>query len=258
LRDQLLEKGLSRERIVFHPNGIDPDLFDPGRYGEDEKRALRRHYGIEQDAVVVTFVSTFGRWHGAGVLATAIRELAEGESEWLRRHRVHFLVVGDGIEMPAVREVLGSAACAPFVTLTGLVRQADAPLHLAVSDLFLSPHVPNPDGTPFFGSPTKLFEYMAMGRGVIASELNQIGDVLAGSPRVSDLARRDSLPGEDECAVLTEPGSPGDLVAAIRFMVENPAWREQSAIHARQRALSLYTWRHHVEHILAALREVLP
>ena len=33
---------------------------------------------------------------------------------------------------------------------------------LACCDVCVSPHVPNPDGTPFFGSPTKLFEYMGL------------------------------------------------------------------------------------------------
>jgi len=44
-------------------------------------------------------------------------------------------------------------------------------------DILLSPHVPLEDGKrPFFGSPTKLFEYMAMGNGIVASRLGQIGE----------------------------------------------------------------------------------
>jgi glycosyltransferase involved in cell wall biosynthesis len=259
LRDQLVERGVEPERIVFHPNGIDPELFDPERYDEAERRGLRERYGIPPDAVVATFLGTFGDWHGADVLASAIRELADGDADWLLRHKVHFLLVGDGLKMPLVRETLSSEACIPFYTLTGLVRQEDAPLHLAASDLFLSPHVPNPDGTPFFGSPTKLFEYMAMGRGIVASELNQIGEVLAGSPRVSngDLERLERVPGPEQCAVLTAPGDVAELVRAIRFMVEHPKWREAAGGHARQRALGRLTWRHHVDHVLEALGEVL-
>ncbi len=259
LRDQLVERGVEPERIAFHPNGIDPQLFDPARYAEAERHALRARYGIAADAVVVTFLGTFGNWHGAGVLASAIRELAEGDADWLRRHKVHFLLVGDGLEMPVVRELLSSEACLGFYTLPGLVRQEDAPLYLAASDLFLSPHVANPDGTPFFGSPTKLFEYMAMGRGIVASELNQIGEVLAGSPRVcdGDLERLEPVPGPEQCALLTAPGDVAELVRAIRFMVEHPKWREAAGAHARERALSRLTWRHHVEHVLEALGEVL-
>ncbi len=35
-----------------------------------------------------------------------------------------------------------------------------------------------PDGSRFFGSPTKLFEYMAMGKGIVASRLDQLAEVL--------------------------------------------------------------------------------
>ncbi len=56
--------------------------------------------------------------------------------------------------------------------------QSEAPTYLAISDIVVSPTVPNPDGSPFFGSPTKLFEYMAMGKPIVASDLDQIGEVL--------------------------------------------------------------------------------
>lgn len=259
LRDQLVERGVEPERIAFHPNGIDPEFFDPERYDEAERHALRERYGIAPDALVVAFLGTFGDWHGAEVLASAIHQLAADDAGWLRQHKVHFLLVGDGLKMPSVRETLSSEACLPFYTLTGLVRQEDGPLYLAASDLLLSPHVPNPDGTRFFGSPTKLFEYMVMGRGIVASELGQIGEVLAGSPRVGDgdLDRLEPMPGSEQCALLTAPGDKAELVRAIRFMVEHPKWREAAGVRARERALGRLTWRHHVTHVLDALEAVL-
>jgi glycosyltransferase involved in cell wall biosynthesis len=258
LRDRLVARGVEPERIAFHPNGIDPELFDPERYDAAERSALRDRYGIAPDAVVVSFLGTFGDWHGAEVLAAAIGELVSNDAAWLRRHKLHFLLVGDGLKMPAVKEMLSSDDCLPFYTLTGLVRQEDAPLYLAASDLFVSPHVPNPDGTRFFGSPTKLFEYMAMGRGIVASELGQIGEILAGSPRVGDAnPARPPIPGAEACALLTAPGDTAELVRGIRFLVEHPEWREAAGARARERVLGRLTWRHHVTHVLDALRAVL-
>ena len=50
--------------------------------------------------------------------------------------------------------------------------------YLDASDILVSPHIPMPDGSRFFGSPTKLFEYMAMGKAIVASRLEQLAEVL--------------------------------------------------------------------------------
>ena len=43
---------------------------------------------------------------------------------------------------------------------------------------FLSPTQPNADGTAFFGSPTKIFEYLSMGRPILASDLEQLTEII--------------------------------------------------------------------------------
>ncbi len=154
---------------------------------------MRGRYGIPADAVLVTFIGTFGQWHGVEVLARTIRR----EAEWARTTGVRFLLVGDGLKMAEVRAELEGLR--DVAVLAGLVPQDDVPLYLAASDVLVSPHVPNADGSPFFGSPTKLFEYMAAGKAIVASDLDQIGDVL-----------RDGL------AILVRPGDEEDLGHGLR------------------------------------------
>jgi len=226
LADELARRGVEPERIVWHPNGVDPQLFDSARFDEGERRALRARYGIPDDALLVGFVGTFGEWHGVPVLARAIRRIAGDDPADLR-----FLLVGDGPTMPEVRGELGGLE--RVATLAGLVPAEEIPLHLAASDVLVSPHVPNPDGSPFFGSPTKLFEYMAAGKAIVASDLDQIGDVL-----------RDGL------AVLVRPGDADDLVRGIREAAGDEALRRELGARARARVLERYTWRRHVEAIL--------
>lgn len=253
LRDELVSRGVAPERIVSYPNCIDPQVFDPGRFSAAERLALRQGCGIAPDAVVATFVGTFGAWHGVEVLAQAIRRLIDEDADWLRRSRLHFLLVGDGVNMPKVRETLAGEKYAPFYTLTGIVQQDQAPAYLAISDFLLSPHVPNPDGTRFFGSPTKLFEYMAMGKGIVASDLDQIGHVLQPGIRVDRLPSGAPTDTAPELAVLCTPGDVGDLVRGIRFLGESAPWRQHLGQNARKRALSRYTWSHHVQAILDGL-----
>ncbi|HEY9612294.1 glycosyltransferase, partial [Allocoleopsis sp.] len=253
LRDELIERGVKRDRIACYPNCIDPNVFNPSRFSQEECDRLRQHYGIAKDATVATFIGTFGQWHGVEVLAAAIRQMIDNNSEWLRERRMHFLLIGDGLKMPKVREILTGETYAPFVTLTGLVKQEEAPAYLAASDILLSPHLPNGDGSRFFGSPTKLFEYMVMGKAILASDLEQIGKVLQNSLRVGHLPFNAPSGDETELAVLAPPGDRQALIDGLHFLVENPEWRVSIGQNARAEALSHYTWAHHVKTIIEGL-----
>lgn len=255
LRNELIDRGIDPGRIVMHPNCIDPAIFAPNRFRSDDLAALRSTLELEKDDTVVTFVGTFGKWHGAHVLARAIQHIVDGDAEWLARHRVRFLFVGDGLEMPRVREILASGRTGEFVRFAGLVPQAETPRYLAASDILVSPHVPNPDGSRFFGSPTKLFEYMAMAKGIVASDLEQIGQVLKNSLRVPDLPLVGEPTGR-EMAVLVRPDDEKELIAGIRFLVERPDWCRHLGANAHREVLARYTWDHHVNAILEGLRTV--
>lgn len=254
LRDQLLEMGVAPEKIVTYPNCIDPGIFDPSRFTDVGKASLRRRYGINPDEVVATFVGTFGQWHGVDMLAETIKKMVDEDPDWLSLKKVRFLLVGDGLKMPDVRKILEGKKYLDFVTLTGLVPQNEAPEYLAASDILLSPHAANTDGSKFFGSPTKLFEYMAMGKGIIASDLDQIGEILEWSLKDGCLPERGPCGKDGELAVLFRSGDVDGLARSIRFLVENPGWRDLLGRNARQEALAKYTWADHVDAILEGLK----
>jgi glycosyltransferase involved in cell wall biosynthesis len=254
LRNELIERGVEAHRIAVHPNCIDPNVFDPTRFSRKHVLALRARLGISADAVVVGFVGTFGQWHGVDVLARAIRQLVLENVSILHKHRAHFLLVGDGLLLPVVKEILAHESCKPFYTITGLVPQDEAPLYMATMDLVLSPHVGNPDGSRFFGSPTKLFEYMAMGKPIVASDLEQIGKVLHRSLRTETLPARPPNATDKQLAVLARPGQLDQLIDGIRFLLESPQWRAVLGQNARREALTQYTWDLHVDAILRACR----
>ena len=257
LRDDLLAKGVSADRVVVYPNGIDPDIYDAERFSFPEIALHRAKLGVANDALVITFVGTFGEWHGTEVLAQAIKQIATAAPAWVSENKVHFLLIGDGLKMQEVRRTLDEMVPKSLYTLTGLLPQADTVGYLAASDIFVSPHVRNRDNTRFFGSPTKLFEYLAMGRAVIASDLDQIGEVLSGSPGVDGLGTGTDL-SEEACAVLVQPGDVDQLVQAIRSLVENASLRAELGVRARRRALRSFTWDRHVAEILDGLERVLP
>ncbi len=256
LRDELLARGVKPERIVTYPNCIDPEMFDPARYSTEAIAMLRARHGIDSAAIVVTFVGTFGQWHGIEVLAQTIRQLIDDHRDWIEAKKVHFLLVGDGLKMPDVRKILGDHVHGPFVTLTGLVPQHEAPLYLAASDILSSPHVSNADGTKFFGSPTKLFEYMAMGKAIVASDLDQIGDVLQNAIRLPSTESENESEAKGRVAVLVKPGNPDELAKAIRMLAESQLLRSVLGNGARRLAIERYTWKCHVDAIIAGAKAI--
>lgn len=250
LRDELIQRGVERNKIIFYPNCIDPDIFHPCRFNEADRIALRKRYKIPQNSIVLTFVGTFGEWHGVDVLALAIRKFIETYPEYLENYSLRFLFVGDGVKMPKIRNILSEKSHEKYIIYAGLIPQEQAPEYLYASDILISPHIPNPDGSRFFGSPTKLFEYMAMSKAIIASNLEQIGQVLHKHLSVETLPLFPPNQNSHELGILCEPGNIEHIVAAILFLIKSPAWRTQLGENAQKEVLAKYTWQHHVNKIL--------
>lgn len=234
LADQLVEMGVAPGRVLVNPNGVDPDRYRPDLPCEQVRGVLRL-----QGRRVIGFIGTFGPWHGAEVLAEAAVRVLQAHPGL--RDELAFLFIGDGQAMPRVREIIEAGGIGESCRFTGLVPQEQGPAHMAACDILVSPHVPNPDGTPFFGSPTKLFEYLAMGRPVIASSLDQIGELLH----------------DDHDAVMVPPGDAGALADALLALLNDPPRAERLGGAARQTALQHHTWQRHTKHILDALDRVV-
>lgn len=250
LKQELIQRGVAQEKIVFYPNCIDPEIYNPANFSKEQNDNLRNKLKIHPQAIVFTFVGTFGQWHGIDILAELIRRLCDYHYDWIIENNIHFMLVGDGPKMFELKSILGDHINKPCITLTGLIPQVETPAYLAISDVLLSPHIHNPDGSRFFGSPTKLFEYMAMGKAIVASDLEQIGEILKNSLRATRLPSSAPNNTSHELGILCQPGSVDELVAAVQFIAEQPHWREVLGINARKEAVTKYTWENHVNAFL--------
>jgi glycosyltransferase involved in cell wall biosynthesis len=213
---------------------VDPDRYRPDVDGDP----VRARYGLGQ-STVIGFIGTFGPWHGAEVLARAFVSLIKTNPSLARS--VRLLLIGEGAAMSEVRRVLAEGDALGLTVFTGLVAQEDGPAHLAACDLLASPHVPNPDGTPFFGSPTKLFEYMAMGKAIVASDLDQIGEVLE----------------HGRTAWLVAPGDADALAQGLARLVADPALREALGVESRRCVVTRHTWHQHTKRTIDRLRDLV-
>lgn len=256
LRDELISSGISPNKIVCYPNCVDPKIFNPDKFTANLMAPLRDKLKIPQHAVVFTFIGTFGAWHGTEVLAKAIRKFIDSYPKHLSQYPLRFLLIGDGVKMSSVKQILNVEPYKGYVIYTGMVPQSETSQYLAISDVCFSPQIPNPDGSRFFGSPTKLFEYMIMRKAIVASNLEQLGQILQNSLKIDNLPYQPPSSSATELGILCEPENIDDLVKAILFLLENPQWRKKLGENARKKALERYTWKKHVAEVLTKITTI--
>ena len=233
----LVARGVDADKILVNPNGADLDAYAPGT--PDEVARVRSEAGLAQDRPVVGFTGTFGGWHGIDVLAAAIPQICTRVPE------AQFLLIGDGNFKHLVDTAVSTHGLVDRVKSTGRVPQVQGARLLKACDLFVSPHSSHMVDSKFFGSPTKLFEYMAMGGGIVASDLEQIGMVLSPALRPSHLAAS-TISVHDERAVLCEPGNVDEFVTAVVGLLQRPAVVRELGRNARRAVEEHYSWTRHV------------
>ncbi len=263
LKRDLETRGVEPERIVVCPNGVDIDLFSPENITNEMRRKTRTRFGFSDEDIIFTFVGTFGVWHGATVFADSILKILEEfeDTNSPLIDRLRFLFIGNGAEYGQVSQRLISAKKSGRVTMTGLVEHADVVSLLDISDVCLSPTIENQDGSEFFGSPTKLFEYLAAGKPIIASEIGQIKDVMRGSPNFQKINIDScwSLSSEESgnaVGILVPPGDSEILKTAILALAGDDKSRLTMAQNARVQAKSKHSWAIHVQSLISTLSEV--
>ena len=199
--------GVDESRIITLPNGVDVEDVDRAVGAIQKTAPMPRRIG---------WIGSFGPWHGAEIAIEALAELPAD---------VELIMIGEGERLGPCRQLADSLGVSTRVIWEGLLAHDDALRRLATCSVLLSPHVPIP-GQEFFGSPTKLFEYMALERPIVASRLGQLAEVLE----------------DRRTAVLVEPGNPKALAAAIQELLEAPDWGRQLAAAARRQVVSSHTW----------------
>jgi glycosyltransferase involved in cell wall biosynthesis len=149
-------KGVSPDRIVVIPNGVDSERYAPGIVERPPLDSLRRNDG----EFLVGYLGNFGAGQGLEVvLDAAVRLQAEGHRD------VRFVLAGDG---PTKRDIAARGGpLSPLVTVHDPIPKDATRDFYNACDACLVPLAP----IPVFQEtvPSKIFEIMACGRPVIAS-----------------------------------------------------------------------------------------
>jgi len=202
-------RGGCAEKIEVLPNGVDPERFHPGIEAAPVPEATGR--------IVIAFAGSLKAWHGIDILLDAFRELHR------RVTGVHLLIIGDGPLRQWIEGYVRGAGLEERITLTGWRAHDEVAALLSAADITVAPY---PELEDFYFSPLKLFEYLALGKAIVASRIGQIEDLLEA----------------DHHALLTPPGDTLALADALERLVTDEPLRRRLGQAAALLGGS-FTWR---------------
>ncbi len=221
LRDHLIaDYGVARERIVVTPNAADPARFDPN------VAPVQAVDGVQlAGKFVIGFVGSFAPWHGLDFLCEAFERIATSHPAAV------LLLIGDGPQRQAIEERAARAGLNGRVLFTGEVPNDRLAPFVARFDAAVLPDTNN------YGSPMKLFEYLALARPVVAPDYGPVHDVITDRDNGLIFARRDAAA----------------LADCLTALIANRSLGAALGERGRQMLLAKRTWRHNVDIVLEGL-----
>ena len=219
LEGYVREHGAALEHVTVVPNAADVELFRP----QEGPSEIRRRLGWEEQ-IVLGFVGAMKPWHGVSTLVDALQQLGAPAAPF------RLLLVGDGPELPRIRERVRAAGLEGVVHAPGAVAHGEVPAWLGAVDLALVPY--EASAAPYF-SPVKLFEYMSMGLPIVGARLGQTEEILE----------------HGRTGWLYSNTVAGEPAATIRRIAAEPAAARRAGALACEVALARYTWDRNAEQV---------
>jgi glycosyltransferase involved in cell wall biosynthesis len=191
------------------PNAVDAAAFAH----EWDRRDARRSLDWPVDAATLGFLGGLRPWHG---LEYAIEALVHVPNASLA-------IAGEGEFRPKLVSRANQLGVGERLRWVGSLPHADIPRFLAALDVAL---IPYPALRDFAFSPLKLYEYLAAGVPIVASDIGQVGQVLRKAG----------------CGVLVRPGDPDELAAGIQAVLRDPERNRARAAEVRPQVLAEHSW----------------
>ena len=224
VKQELIEEyGVPEEKVHLQPLGVDLDLFSPQEEPPDPKKGLR-----------LVYIGAIARQRG---LDTVIQALALLKEQGIPAELV---IVGQGMQddIRRLQDLAKDKDVAERVLWQGYVPHRRIPRILETCHIALSPLPPL--RAYEVSSPAKVFEYLAMKKVVIATDI---------------LAHRKII-RHGENGLLVPPGDPEALAQAIASVYHDEALRRRLAENARE-SVKPYEWKQMLGVLERRLRELV-
>jgi len=207
------------DKLLTLHDGVELDTFSCSI----TKKKARQRLGLPLDKPMVVYTGQLSTEKGVDTLVRAAPMLKG----------IHVFIVGHVPEWlhRALRETKANN-----VTLVGFRSHSDALLFQKAADVLVLPHSMKFLHSAYYTSPLKLFEYMAAGVPIVASDLPSHREVIR----------------HGENGWLVKPDNPGALAQGIHSLLENNAVAQRLAKQAT-RDVQSYTWEQRASEILTRL-----
>lgn len=153
------KKYIKSFKSVVINNGIDQKKFNPSA----SYKNLRADLNIPSGKVLVLFIARFTSHKQPLTLIQAFEQALK------KNPNLHLLMVGDGDQKKEAIELIEKKALQPHITLQSF--RQDVPAVLASADIFVLPSL-------WEGLPIGLLEAMAMGKAIIASNVDGTSEII--------------------------------------------------------------------------------
>jgi len=229
IKDILIKRGVNENKITVIPNGANIELFRPINDSVAINN-LRYQYGISENAPIVMFVGNLAYWQGVEYLIQSAPLVLKTIPN------TAFLIVGNGElknELIALAKKVGVPDKCVF---TGNIPYEKVPLYINMADVCIVPK----KILGFGYSPLKLYEYMACGKPVIATDT-------AGFEIVRQY----------NAGILVNPENPEEFSNAIVKLLQNKKLREQMGANGRELVVREYSWESAAKKTIEVFRTLL-
>ena len=212
LRKQLLENGVPESRILYLPNGVDVQRYNPTTV---DGQVVKRFFGI--DCPTVVYVGFFNKSSEQDILflIRAAKILKD------RGENLKYFLVGTGTSVPFLKELVGSLNLTKEFIFTGF---RDPASFIAAADIAVISYMDTAIHRAV--SSQKIFEYMAMEKAVLVTE---VGDL----PYHIDYGK---------AGLVANSNDPRDLATKILMLSRDEKLRKSLGKAARERVMQYYSW----------------
>ena len=157
---------ISPEKIHVVANGANIDMFKP----MDQNEA-KEELGLNIKNKYVCFVGNLAPWQGVDYLIRAAPLILKIVPD------TRFLIVGDGMMMDEWRKMAMELNVNNNFLFTGVVPFEMVPKYINASDICVAPFI-RARNEKIGLSPLKIYEYLACGKPVVASDIKGVVDLL--------------------------------------------------------------------------------